>query len=204
MPGPLLCNKFGVSMNVTRPTTETLATRLRTGPLSVREATHICRALLSAIEAAHARGVSHGAITTDAIVLAEGRPVLSSPAGGRSTPEALTAELYAVASIFYEALSGRPWTPGADPGWADWTGIPRRLRRVLRRALNPMPAKRWRSAAAFQRALWVPRPTDPIWPAIVVLLLAAAIITALALCKPLGLCWERAPQAATPVGDSTR
>ena len=203
MPRPLLCLKFGVSMNVARPP-ETLATRLRTGPLSVREATHICRAMLSAIEAAHARGAAHGAITPDAIVLAEGRPVLTGPARGPSSPDALVAELYAVASIFYEALSGRPWTPGADPGRADWSGIPRRLRRVLRRALNPMPAKRWPSAAAFQRALWVPRPADPIWPAVVVILLAAAIITAVALCKPLGLCWERAPQTAPPAGDSTR
>ena len=47
-------------------------------------------------------------------------------------------------------------------------------------------------------------PTDPIWPAVVVILLAAAIITAVALCKPLGLCWERAPQAAQPGGDSAR
>jgi hypothetical protein len=169
--------------------------------LSVREATHICRALLSAIEAAHARGAVHGPITPQTIVLAEGKPVLS--ADGTLSPDALAQDLYAVATILYEAVSGRAWTPGADPATADWSGIPRRLRRVLRRALNPMPAKRWPDASAFQRALWVPRPTDPIWPAVVVILLAAAIITAVALCKPLGLCWERAPQA-TPVGDSTR
>ena len=181
---------------------ETLAARLRSGPLSVREATHICRALLSAIEAAHSRGAAHGAITPQVIVLREGKPLLS--AGGATTPDALAADLYAVATILYEAVSGRAWTPGADPGWADWSGIPRRLRRVLRRALNPMPAKRWHSAAAFQRALWVPRPTDPVWPAVVVILLAAAIITAVALCKPLGLCWERAPQAPQAAGDSVR
>src|SRR3954468_13751901 len=181
---------------------ETLAARLRSGPLSVREATHICRALLSAIEAAHARGAAHGAITPQVIVLHEGKPLLS--ASGAKTPDALAADLYAVATILYEAVSGRAWTPGADPGWADWSGIPHRLRRVLSRALNPMPAKRWHSAAAFQRALWVPRPTDPIWPAVVVILLAAAVIAPGALCKPLGLCWERAPQPAQPAGDSAR
>src|SRR5204862_7339010 len=94
------------------------------------------------------------------------------------TPDALAADLYAVATILYEALSGRAWKPGADPGGADWSGIPRRLRRVLRRALNPMPAKRWHSAAAFQRALGVPRPTDPIWPAVVGIPLAAAMLPA--------------------------
>jgi hypothetical protein len=201
-------------MNVTRspspspsPSTvssETLAARLRAGPMSAREATHLCRVLLSAIDAAHARGAAYGVITADAIVITAGKPALTLVAGGRASPDSVAAELYAVASITYEAVSGRPWTPGSEPGWADWSGVPRRLGRVLRRALNPLPAKRWRTAAAFQRALWVPRPTDPIWPAVVVILLAAAIITAIALCKPLGLCWERAPQAAQPGGDSSR
>ena len=195
-------------MNITRPafpvSSETLAARLRSGPMSPREATHMCRVLLAVVESTHARGAALGVITPDAIVITEGKPVLTLVPGGRASPDSLAAELYAVASITYEAVSGRPWTPGSEPRWADWSGIPPRLRRVLRRALNPMPAKRWRTPAAFQRALWVPRPTDPIWPAVVVILLAAAIITAVALCKPLGLCWERAPQAAQPAGDSTR
>jgi hypothetical protein len=67
------------------------------------------------------------------------------------------------------------------------------LRRVLRKALAVKPEQRWRDPSAFQRALWVPRPQDPIWPAIVVLVVAAAVIGAVVLCKPLGLCWERPP-----------
>jgi len=188
-------------MNATR---ETLAQRLRLGPLSAREATHLCRTLLSAIEAAHARGAATGAITPDSIVLDEGKPVLVSAAV--PSEDALSAELYAVATVLYASVSGRTWTAGTDPESADWSGIPRRLRRVLRRALSTAPERRWRDAAAFQRALWVPRPTDPIWPAVVVIFLATALIAAIALCKPLGLCWERqapppppsAPRAGTP------
>jgi hypothetical protein len=179
-------------MNVTR---ETLATRLRSGPLSVREATQICRSLLSAIEAAHARGQPHGAITPHSIVLEEGRPVLipaDVPQSG-----ALAADLYAVATVLYESVSGRPWSAGTDPESADWSGIPPRLRRVLRRALSTAPERRWPDAAAFQRALWVPRPQDTVWPAVVVILLAAAIIATIVFCKPLGLCWERQPTAET-------
>jgi serine/threonine protein kinase len=179
-------------MNVTR---ETLATRLQSGPLSVREATQICRSLLSAIEAAHARGHSLGAIALDTIVLEQGRAVLipaDTPAA-----DAPATDLYAVATVLYECVSGRPWVPGADPESADWSGIPRRLRRVLRRALSTAPQRRWPDAAAFQRALWVPRPQDPIWPAVIVILLAAAIIAAIVFCKPLGLCWERQPAADT-------
>jgi len=177
-------------MNATR---ETRAARLRSGPLSVREATQICRALLSAIESAHARGTGYGggAITPSAIVLEGGRPVLVS--GSQPSASALASDLFAVATVLYESVSGRPWPAGADPASADWSGIPRRLRRALRRALSPAPERRWPDAAAFQRALWVPRPQDPIWPALVVIVVAAVIIAAVAFCKPLGLCWERQP-----------
>jgi hypothetical protein len=184
-------------MNATR---ETLAARLRSGPLSVREATQICRALLSAIESAHARGMGFGggAITPSTIVLEAGRPVLVS--GSQPSATALASDLFAVATVLYESVSGRAWPPGGgtDPGSADWSGIPRQLRRVLQRALSPTPERRWPDAAAFQRALWVPRPRDPIWPALVVILLAAVIIAAVALCKPLGLCWERQPSQPPP------
>ncbi|HEY3219486.1 MAG TPA: hypothetical protein VGJ80_02035 [Gemmatimonadales bacterium] len=183
-------------MNQTR---ETLAARLRTGPLSVREATQICRALLSAIESAHARGMGHGAITSHAIVLEEGQPILV--VGDAPSTDALTTDLFAVGAVLYESVSGRPWPAGADPASADWSRVPGRLRRVLRRALSPTPERRWRDPAAFQRALAVPQLQDPIWPAVAVILFAAATIAAVALCKPLGLCWERQssqPAAASP------
>ena len=179
------------------PVRQTLAARLRSGPLSVREATQICRALLSTIETAHARGTSHGSITPGTIILEEGRTILE----GVSPPEtdATATDLFAVATVLYESVTGRPWTApaGTDPARVDWSGVPPRLRRALLRALSPEPERRWRDAAAFQRALWVPRRRDPIWPAVAVVLLAAGIIATVALCKPLGLCWER-PAAADP------
>src|SRR5689334_4503623 len=141
---------------------ETLATRLRSGPLSVREATQICRALLSAIESASARGVSYGPITPETVVWEEGRLVL--PSGTRSSPDSLANDLTAAGAVLYESLSGRPWRAGGDPSSADWSGIPPRLQRALRRALSLAPAERWPDAAAFQRALWVPRPQHPVWP----------------------------------------
>src|SRR5213593_3483877 len=125
---------------------QTLAARLRSGPLSVREATLICRALLSAIETAHARGTAYGAITPGTMILAEGRPILEA-ASGPPTADTMAADLYAVATVLYEALSGRAWTTGTDPGHADWSGVPPRLRRALERALSPAPERRWPDAA---------------------------------------------------------
>lgn len=165
---------------------ETLAQRLHLGPLSPREATQLCRALLANIES---RPASHGAITADTIVLEQGRPTL--PPGESGAAASADADLYAVASVLYQSVTGREWVAGTDPAAADWSGVPRPLRRVLTRAFSPAPARRWRDAAAFQRALWVPRPSHQIWPAVVVIVLATAIILAAVFCKPLGLCWER-------------
>ena len=166
---------------------ETLAQRLRLGPLSPREATQLCRALLASLET---RPAAHGAITAEAIVLEQGRPALLPP-GAPQSPASSTADLYAIAGVLYQSVTGREWVAGTEPGAADWSGVPRPLRRVLMRALSPIPGRRWQDAAAFQRALWVPRPSHQIWPAVVVIILGAAIILAAVFCKPLGLCWER-------------
>lgn len=172
---------------MTTTSRETLAQRLRLGPLSPREATQLCRALLAAIET---RSAPHGAISADVIVLEQGRPALLPP--GAPQPAASSgADLYAIAGVLYYSLTGREWVAGSDPAAADWSGVPRPLRRVLMRALSPIPGRRWPDAAAFQRALWAPRPSHQIWPAVIVIILGAAIILAAVFCKPLGLCWER-------------
>ena len=123
-------------------------------------------------------------------MLEQGRPALLAP-GAPPAAASSEADLYAIAGVFYQAVTGREWVAGGDPAAADWSGVPRPVRRVLMRALSPIPGRRWPDAAAFQRALWVPRPSHQIWPAVVVIILGAAIILAAVFCKPLGLCWER-------------
>ena len=171
---------------MTTASRETLAQRLRVGPLSPREATQLCRALLAALETRPA----HGAITTDTIVLEQGRPALLPPVAPQPAAS-IQADLYAIAGVLFQSVTGREWVAGTEPAAADWSGVPRPLRRVLMRALSPIPGRRWRDAAAFQRALWAPRPSHQIWPAVVVVVLGAAIILAAVFCRPLGLCWER-------------
>jgi len=173
---------------MTTTSRETLAQRLRLGPLSPREATQLCRALLASLE----RRPPHGAITADVIVLEQGRPALLPPGAPLPAASASSADdLHAIGRVLYQSLTGREWVLGTDPATVDWTGIRRPLRRALMRALDPIPGRRWPDAAAFQRALWVPRPSHRIWPAVVVIILGAAIVLAAVFCKPLGLCWER-------------
>lgn len=193
---------------------ETLADRLSRGPLSLRQAVQVARDILSALEAAHAQGIVHRDVKPDNIILeqerailtdfgiakSEGAPPLTIPGQTPGTLEYMPPEqaaggevtgrtdLYAVAMVVYEAITGRHWSILARPEAADWSGVPRRLRRALRKALAWYPGDRFADAAAFQRALWSPRPQPLVWPAVLVLAVAAAGVLAFVFCEPLGFC----------------
>jgi hypothetical protein len=91
--------------------------------------------------------------------------------------------------VLYEAITGRHWSILDRPEAANWSGIPRRIRRALRKALAWSPDDRFVDAATFERALWVPRPSQPfVWPATAIVGIAAAVVAAFVFCEPLGLC----------------
>ncbi len=166
---------------------ETLAQRLRKGPLSRADVLKLGRDVLDALGAVHEMGVVHRDIKPSNIFLVRRRALLAdfgistssgpqtqTPSGqamvtgtpGYMPPEhafgwevSPRTDLYAVGMVLYEAVTGRRWEALAPDREADWSGVPRSLQPILRRALAWEPKDRWADAREFRRRLWRTRTT---------------------------------------------
>jgi serine/threonine protein kinase/Tol biopolymer transport system component len=165
--------------------------------LGVDEAVKITTEVADALEYAHSRGVVHRDIKPENILLHAGRPMVadfgialavSAAAGGRMTetglslgtphymsPEQATAEktitnrsdVYSLASVLYEMLTGDPPHTGrtaqqiiakiiaeeAVPVTKLRKSVPVNVAAALGKALEKLPADRFESAKAFAEAL---------------------------------------------------
>ena len=172
--------------------------------LGVDEAVAIARDVAGALDYAHRHGVIHRDIKPENILLHDGRPMvadfgialaLSAAAGGRMTetglslgtphymsPEQATAEkditarsdVYSIASVLYEMLTGDPPHTGASaqqiimkiiteaaaPVTQLRKSVPANVAAALARALEKLPADRFASAKLFADALADPAYTD--------------------------------------------
>jgi len=161
---------------------ETLGQRIARGPIPPDEVITLGRDLLDAVEAVHRVGFVHRDIKPANIFLSDGRALLADfgisrvsgpqtvaqrPAEGVSgTPGYMPPEqalgwditprtdLYAVGMVLYESLTGRRWDAILPDKSANWSGIPRQLAPILRRALEFDPRMRWPDARSFRNALW--------------------------------------------------
>jgi tetratricopeptide (TPR) repeat protein/tRNA A-37 threonylcarbamoyl transferase component Bud32 len=160
---------------------ETLDARLARGPLTVSEVIGLGSDLLSALAAAHRKGIIHRDIKPANIFLVGGRTMLGdfgiargldedgealtrpgqiigtlaymAPEQLSGSPVTAGTDLYAVGLVLYQACTGRRWDLLANPDLADWAGVPPSLSAVLQTALQPAPDDRWDSARSFARAL---------------------------------------------------
>ncbi|MGQ0703437.1 MAG: serine/threonine-protein kinase, partial [Gemmatimonadales bacterium] len=160
---------------------ETLADRLRRGPLPRDEALRLARDLLGALAAAHRLDIVHrdvkpsnifwrleGSLLGDFGIARLHEPDSSDPTRtgeligtpGYMAPEqregqsaTAATDVYAAGLVLYEACTGRRWTAYQSPDQGDWTGVPAELAAPLRKAMSPDPAARWPDAAVFATAI---------------------------------------------------
>ena len=165
--------------------------------LGIDDAVGIAREVLDALHYAHSRGVIHRDIKPENILMQGGRPMIadfgialavSAAAGGRMTetglslgtphymsPEQATAEkeitgradIYSVASVLFEMLTGEPphmgnsaqqiimkiITEPAAPVTKYRKSVPPNVASAVAKALEKLPADRFQSAQAFADAL---------------------------------------------------
>jgi hypothetical protein len=148
------------------------------GPATPAEAVRIGVAALGALAEAHDRGVLHLALDLDDVIVGDGDRVClvdfgigaaveSSRPGEATTllgdehlapeqaagaePDART-DVYAMASLLFELLTGEPARGRTFPRTVR-PDVPRALDRVLARALDPYPERRFPDARAFAGAL---------------------------------------------------
>ncbi|MEO5511421.1 MAG: LpqB family beta-propeller domain-containing protein, partial [Longimicrobiales bacterium] len=165
--------------------------------LGIDEAVRITVAIAEALDYAHRRGVIHRDIKPENILLHEGRPMVadfgialavSAAAGGRMTetglslgtphymsPEQATGEkeisarsdIYSLASVLYEMLTGNPPHTGASaqqiimkivteeaaPVTKLRKSVPPNVAAAVAKGVERLPADRFETAAAFAEAL---------------------------------------------------
>jgi len=153
-----------------------LASMLQTdGPLERSACLRILEQVASALDYAHRRGVTHGALTPDSIIVDANEWALvgdfamrglvdPAPDGARAKEPPTGADQRALAAIVYHCLTGMPL--GDDPLPADdgLPGLPLHVSQALRRALSSRQADRFPSVLDFVAALGGTRPdTRTTW-----------------------------------------
>ncbi len=151
---------------------ETIAARLKSGPLQVGEVLRYAEQIAAALAAAHERGMVHRDLKPANIMLTKsgakvldfglatwegdetvsgghrmGTPAYMAPEQREGKPSDARTDIYSFGSVLYEMLTGARATADRKPLAS------RAHERIVARCLETDPARRWQSAPELMRAL---------------------------------------------------
>src|SRR5450432_4143269 len=186
---------------------ETIAARLKSGPLPVKTALHYASQIVAAVAEAHGKGIVHRDLKPANIMIAKsgikvldfglaksgqdetvtasrmvmGTPAYMAPEQREGKPADARSDIYSFGRVLHEMLTGvRPASQRKR--------IPsRRLEKIVTQCLEEDPGRRWQSAAVLERELAKVTATNP-WKWV------SAAAAALALFAAAYLYLHRAPR----------
>jgi serine/threonine-protein kinase len=159
---------------------ETLAARLRRGPVPLETALRWAREILSGLEAAHSAGIIHRDIKSSNLMVdpdghitildfglaqrggderltqvgyAIGTPAYMAPEQARGIAVDERADIWAFGMVLFETLTGRLPEASIDAASTYHPGLSPAIDRVVAKALASRPTDRWVSAREMRLAL---------------------------------------------------